>query len=833
MAILQPVQTTAREEATARNGSNGGGPAAFTEASPSLDRARTAPALRGYTARTQRLYDVIRARMTQPQIVWGDDLDIFAEPGMAQQTLILRKAAAVRKVLLEMPIAIEADDLIVGNTLQDGVIVRTRLPRYGTDDEYSRAQIEGASLSAQLAHKTPYYYDIMHKGLSGILADLACTQQEIAARPPGAERDEKLAFFQAMQVEVQAVIALAHRYADLAEELSAQAESAPRRAELQQIAQVCRRVPEYAPTTFHEAMQSFWFVHYALFSTGTHLSCGRFDQFLQPALRRSLESGAVTLEQAQEIVDCVWLRFNDRGQIVRENFYKPSPAQPTQPDAPAQARNNKSGMVVDQGPNSWTAGHRKRFSYATDAADAINHFGQNILLGGIRPDGDDGTNELTYLCLNALEKFAFTSPVVTLRQHAGSPPELVSRTAEVLKTGGGMPYINNDDVLIPAYMALGVPAADARDYANSNCWETMIEGKSDQELIRGMNFLLFLELALHRGVSSVHGRMGPDTGDPRGFAAFADLMAAWKTQADCQIQAGIDYIGEGIAAGTLEHSGHGKYSFNPLLSALTLDCIRNERDVIRGGARYTIWHVMGEAVANAIDALAAIKLMVYDERSLSMDELLAALEQDWAGYENLRNRLVARAPKFANDNDYADAIGQEMMAYFVARARVHARRYPSVIFPCSVGTFSWYAMIGKEVGATPDGRHAGEPIAANFSPAPGADMCGPTAAINSYLKMDVACMAAGAPLDLRLAAAGLTGEAGTQRLAGLMRTFVDLGGNMLTFTVTDVEELKRAMQEPEKYRHLRVRMGGWSAYFVMLSQEQQLLHIRRVEHGLA
>jgi formate C-acetyltransferase len=215
-----------------------------------------------------------------------------------------------------------------------------------------------------------------------------------------------------------------------------------------------------------------------------------------------------------------------------------------------------------------------------------------------------------------------------------------------------------------------------------------------------------------------------------------------------------------------------------------------------------------------------------------MDELLDALEKDWDGYENLRSRLAARAPKFANDDDYADALGQEMMSYFIERSGVHAQNWPSVLFPCSVGTFSWYAMIGKEVGATPDGRHAGEPIAANFSPAPGTDMCGPTSAINSYLKMNVDCLAAGAPLDLRLSANSLEGEQGTQRLAGLINAFVQMGGNMLTFTVTDVEELKRALEEPEKYRHLRVRMGGWSAYFVMLSREQQLLHIKRVEHGL-
>lgn len=792
--------------------------------------ARTAPALRTFTPRTQRIYDRVRQQMTRTQVTWGDDLDLFADGQMAQQPLLLRRAHALHKVLAEMPIVLEEDDLIVGNSMQDGLILRTRLPRFGTGLEYDRAKAEGASLSAQLSHKTPYYYLIMEKGLTGILADIEAKLAEIVHRPPSPERTEKLNFFQAMQVEVQGILTLAQRYAALAQEL---AEEAPpvRRDELLEIARICRRVPAAPPQSFHEALQSFWLIHYALFSTGTNLSCGRFDQYLAPFLQRDLAAGAITLERAQELIDCVWLRFNDRGQICRQNFFGEEESGETG-DETAEMRPVKRVRVVDQGPQSWSAGHRKRFRYATDAADAINHFGQNILLSGIRPDGGDGTNPLTYLCLNALEKFAFTSPVVTLRLHRASPQELVERAAEVLKVGGGMPYINNDDVLIQAYVDLGVSLADARDYANSNCWETMIEGKSDQELIRGMNFLLFLELALHQGVSHMHGKMGPDTGSPDGFATFADLMTAWKRQADFQLQAGIDYIGGGLAKGTLEHSNHGKYSYNPLLSALTLDCIPKEQDVIRGGARYTIWHVMGEAVSNATDALAAIKKLVYDEGSLTLAELLQALDEDWIGHETLRRRLLARAPKFANDSQYADAIGQEMMDYFNRRTRFHAARYPNVIFPGSVGTFSWYAMIGREVAASADGRHSGEAIAANFSPVPGSDMSGPTAAINSYLKMGVDALAGGAPLDLRLSASSIKGEAGAQRLAGLIRVFVELGGNMLTFTVTDVEELKRAMQDPENYRHLRVRMGGWSAYFVMLGEEQQRLHIQRVEHGV-
>ncbi|MAF51928.1 MAG: hypothetical protein FI707_01720 [SAR202 cluster bacterium] len=796
-----------------------------------LEAARIDASLREKTPRVQRLYTLLQERMTRPQTTWGSDVTVLNDPELVAEPLVVRRARAFEKALQEMPIALEDDDLVVGNNVLDGVVVRTQLPGYATAEEYDRASDEGASIFAHLAHKTPHYSTLIDRGLASVLSDIDAKLAEIGARPASTERDEKLALFWAMRIEVEAVIGLADRYVVLAETLAGQTQDSARQAELLTIADIFRRVPEQAATSFQEAVQSFWLVHFAMFSTGTAVSCGRLDQYLQPFLEADLASGAITLVQAQELIDSIWLRFNDRGQIVRENFFVDE-GEPEPDGTNGAAKKPKSATVVNEGPKDWVAGHRKRHRFATDAADAINHFGQNILLGGIRPDGSDGTNELTYLCLNSLEKFALTSPVVTARLHKGSPPEVVDRVAEVLKAGSGMPYVNNDDAIVQAYVDLGVTLEDARDYANSNCWETMIEGKSDQELIRGMNFLLFMELALDRGKSLVHGQMGPDTGDPREFKTFDDLMTAWKAQTDCQLQQGIDLIGEGVENGTLEHSNHGKYAYNPFLSTLTLDCIANEEDVIRGGARYTIWHVMGEGVANAVDSMAAVKKMVYDDESVSMDELLDALENDWEGAENLRRRLVARAPKFANDDEAADTIGKEMMDYFVERSQHHAARHPTVIYPGSVGTFSWYAMIGKEVAATPDGRRIGEPIAANFSPAPGTDVSGPTAAINSYLKMPVGPLAAGAPLDLRLSSSGLMGDPGTQRLSGLITAFIVGGGNMLTLTVTDVEELKRAMEDPENYRHLRVRMGGWSAYFVMLSKEQQLLHIRRVEHGL-
>jgi len=804
-----------------------------------IEIARSDEPLRSCTRRVEELYNLLQKRMTRKQKTWGDGLSIFDYPSLAQLPLLLRRAWAVEKTLLNMPISIEKHDLIVGITAKGGVIVRPLSPLYYTDQERAKVEeLEGEAATLSIGHKTPYYEDVLEKGISSIIAKIDGKIANIESRPDSMGKNEELTFFQAMRTECEAVIALANRYAELAEELSAKANTPQRREELVEIAKVCRRVPEFPARTFHEAIQSFWFIHFALICTQHGVSCGRIDQYLYPFLKRELDAGTITLEEAQELVDCLWLRFNDRLQICRDNFVISGNDSKSEVEAKEELKGGFSSMRTgsskdDETPKPWQAGHRERFILARDVADAINHFGYNILLSGILADGSDGTNELTYLCLNATEKLAVTSPVLTVRLHKGSPPELIHRCAEVLKASGSMPYIDNDDTIVPAYIALGIPVEEAREYANSYCWETMIGGKTDQELIRGVNFLLFLELALNRGYSHVHGKLGPDTGDPRDFSNFQQLMSAWKTQIDYQLEQSINFIGTHTTNGTLEHSGHGEYRHYPLLSALTLDCIEKERDVTRGGARYTFWHVMAEAVANTIDSMAALKELVFEEKAVTINKILMALEANWKGYENLRMQLFACPHKYANNDGYADEIGREMVSHFVERVRFHAAKwYPDIIFPCSVGTFSWVVSIGKEVAATPDGRYYGDTIAPNFSPADGADIHGPTAAINSYLKTSVADMAAGAPIDLRLSKGNFNHEQGTKRLAGLIKAFIDQGGNIITFTLTDVAELKKAMQEPEKYRHLRVRMGGWSAFFVMLSKEQQLTQIKRAEHGL-
>ena len=759
------------------------------------------------TPRVARLQAKLAEAMLKKQETWKPENPVNA-PFTAELPLLIRRAIATATVLQEMPIEIAEDEILVGKTARNGIIVCTSLPEFASDTEKEKARAEGFIISGGLSHKTPDYPTLLAKGLRGILIDIADKKADIARRPDSPEKTGKLLLMESMEIECQAVIDLAHRYAELADQM-ADASASERAAELRQIAAICRRVPEYPAQTFHEVLQSVWMVHYAFFSTNTDLSLGRFDQYCGLALENDLDSGIQTLDSAQELIDCLWIKFNDRTQILRENFAD------SYHDYQAQA------------------GYRLRTIIGQDDADAINHLGQNLLLSGIRPNGIDGTNALTWVMLNSMERFEYTSPVVTIRLHRGSPPELLRRVAEVLKKGGGMPYIDNDDAIIPAYQKLGVPLEDARDYSNSNCWETMIAGKSDQELIRGFNFLLILEWVLNRGITRGRNvQEGIDSGDPHVFSSFEEVTEAWKRQLDTYLGKSIEYIGSRYTTCDLQHSKHGRYAYNPMLSALTQDCIAKEQDIIRGGARYAIWHCMAEAVANCIDAMAAIKQMVFDEKIVTMDTLLDALANNWQGYENLRQQLIACSPKYANDQAYADEIGRELLGYFYERTRYHAQRYPTIIFPCAVGTFSWYTSIGREVSASSDGRFAQDPITPNFSPSFGMDLAGPTAAIRSYCGMNGVDMAGGAPLDLRFAGSHLQGVTGTDRLAAFIQVFITLGGNMMTLTVTDVEELKRAMLEPLNYRGLRVRMGGWSAYFIALNPEQQRLHIAKVEHGV-
>lgn len=792
------------------------------------ERARTDVLLRKKSDLVQSYYDELETRMHRRQRMWGGNRTVVTSE-TEQEPPSYRRALAFQDALEHMPIVIEPWALIAGNCMEDGTVIRCVLPSFLRNDELGKCTLN-------MSHKCPDYAGLLAEGIVGIQEKLKI--QAATARQRGGLTEEQNTFVRAAEVELKAVLTCAGRYEALARSMAGETAQPGQKENLLKLADILHRVPAQPANSFREAVQSLWMINHIFRETMSYLSIGCIDRVLYPYFEKDYLEGKITLEEAQELVDVFCLRVNDRAQLDPENYVAD---QKKLEGAPTQCRLDYNFGFVSQSE--------------TDEADAINHWGQNILISGIGPKGDDCTSVLTYLFLNAHEKLQMTDPTLTVRLHKNSPTELVERVAEVLKTGGGMPYINNDDILIPAYQKLGVSYEDACNYANSNCWETLLQGVSNQEMIRGINFLYLLELALNKGKSFVYAAdraaepdpdvndpttfspwCGPvnnvtdgiDTGDAGAFENIGDVLEAWKKQMDYMLGTCVREFSEEIYA----NGSHGPFSSNPLLSALTKDCVENLTDTCHRGARYDLWHILCEAVSNAADAAAAIQKFVFEEKVVTLPVLVEILKNNWEGYETLRLRFINEAAKFGNGRGEADKIAQEMVEYFVERVDSYNQNYEDIIYSPCIGTFSWVVNIGKRIGASADGRRARDPIAANMSPVPSRDISGPTAAINSYLKLNTSSMAAGAPIDLRVSINGLEGEEGTKRIAALIETFIEMGGNMMTLTITSVEELRRAMANPEKYRGLRVRMGGWSAYYTLLSRESQKVHLKRVEHGL-
>jgi formate C-acetyltransferase len=654
--------------------------------------------------------------------------------------------------------------------------------------------------------------------------------------------EHKRGFYRAVIICCDAVRDLAERYAALAEELAATAGDPARAVDLHTIAEVCRRVPENPASSFHEAIQSLVFYHIALHNVHFDAALGRLDQFFYPFLRNDLDRGAITFEEAQELIDCFVLKINDcawhgslTGDKVREIF----------------------GGPVRRG---------------------LFH---NAVLGGQTPDGRDATNDVTYMLLDSLRRLATIFPTVSVRLHSGSPEKLIGACCEVLRTGAGAPALYNDDVFIPALVKAGIPIDDARDFANDGCWEVTIGGKTgfsyrnfcplkclEWVLTRGRglpvdwkrilgwkaeeDFGLVpasdLSVGCPEGLESPagvlladrtlvsrrqhwHGRAEPlDTGDPCAFDSFEELMSALEAQIEHQIRKLMaDYVAE-----------LGKDTWiapNPLCSTLLQDCVDIGRDFCDGGVRYDLRGVNAPTIANTADSLCAIRKFVFEDGILSMAQMIHMLQNNYEGDEDIRAMLVSRAPKYGNDDEAADAMAARLLNFVgdtverVSREMTVPEGYHLVWGHLS-GTFELATRYGGWAGATPDGRHASEPVAVNLSPSIGMAMKGPTAVLRSYTRLPLDRLRTGAPLDLRVDGSTLAGEAGLSRLIGFVRSFIELGGGLMTISVVDADTMRRAQKEPSKYRHLRVRLGGSQAYFVGLSREQQDFQIMRAEHSL-
>lgn len=750
---------------------------------------------------TERVIDLrrrVREAMEKPPVKWNCperiDNKYMSEP------IPVRKARAIELKLSQMPTDLWDGQLFAGSmTLEEPRLhAEWGFPDYTTESERAEARKKGVSVHSVFGHIVPDYPRLLSKGLKGIRTDAEAQLQYV-------QNDEEVAFLDSVVISVDAVVDYAERLAERCDEEADIESGVLRSAELRQMAANLRQISSGSTQTFWQALQSVWLLHMIFHSTMNGNAMGRLDQYVNPYLQADLEAGRIDMEFAAELVDCFCLKFNERAKTTEEQT--PEAREEEEIDFSRRTRHYTSSQI----------GTRR------DRLDATNHWLQNIVIGGLTPDEVDSINTLTFLLLEAYRRNKMTNPLLTVRVHRNSPEELLRYVSEVLRDGGGgMPAIFNDESLVPSLEDIGIPRVDALDYTNDGCWEVIIPGRTDFRFQR-LSLMLCLEWALNRGYSRLDGtQQGVDTGEPREFSSFDDVWEAFITQLDNMIERVVRRVVENI-------DNRNIIAPVPLLSALIDGAISSRRDMTAGGAKFRTFGMLAESAAHAIDSLTAIKKVIFEEKMTSMSELCDALDVNFEGYESLRSKLLA-APKYGNDSEEADAVGREVIDAFTDIVSKHAEKHRALIkFPCGVGTFSWYIGIGQGLGASPDGRLSGIPVSSNFSPALGRDMEGIPSAILSYSKMHDRNLPAGGPLDLRLAKQLVEGEEGIVRMSALIRSFVDTGGSMMTLTLADTEELKAAQREPEKYKSLRVRMGGWCAYFTMLSREQQEHHIRRQE----
>jgi len=621
---------------------------------------------------------------------------------------------------------------------------------------------------------------IYRKGMRDFQEDIrrALANLDYLNDPEAYDKREEL---KAMLICADALIRFAERHAEKAEDLAARESDPRRRAELRRIAEVCRRVPAYPPRDFWEAVQYYWFVHLGVtteLNTWDSFSPGRLDQHFYPFYRRGLEDGTLTREQAEELLQCLWIKFNNQ------------PAPP------------KVGVTAAESATY------------TDFAQ--------INLGGLREDGSDGVNELTYLILDVVEEMRLLQPSASVQVSKKSPDAFIQRAARIIRTGFGQPSVFNADMVVQELLRQGKSLADARNGGTSGCVETGAFGKESYILTGYMNLPKILEITLNNGVDPRTGRrIGLETGEPRDFASFDELFAAFERQLRY-------FVDVKVRGNNVIERLYARHMPAPFLSILIDDCIAKGKDYHDGGARYNTTYIQGVGLGSITDALTAIRYHVFDGRTVSMDELLTALRSDFTGHESLRQTLLHRTPKYGNDDDYADGVMRAVFeAYFRAvdgRPNTKGGRYHINLLPTTV-----HVYFGSVTGATPDGRKAGMPLSEGISPVQGADRRGPTAVLKSAAKMDHA-RTGGTLLNQKFNPSLLKTDEGLDKFVQLIRTYFRLDGHHIQFNVVDAATLRAAQEHPEQYRSLIVRVAGYSDYFCDLTKALQDEIIARTEH---
>jgi len=630
--------------------------------------------------------------------------------------------------------------------------------------------------------------------------------------PSAYDRGEEL---KAMHLAAAAVMRFAERHAEQAEALAAAEPDEARQAELLHMAAVCRRVPAHAPRDFWEALQAYWFVHLGVtteLNTWDAFCPGRLDQHLYPFYRQGLEAGTLTRAQAEELLQCFWIKFNN---------------QPAPPKVGVTAA--ESGTYTD--------------------------FAQ-INIGGVQADGSDGVNEVSFLLLDVVEEMRLLQPSTSIQVSKKNSDRFIKRAAKIIRTGFGQPSIFNHDLIVQELVRMGKSVGDARCGGSSGCVEVGAFGKEAYILTGYFNLPKLLELALHNGQDPRTGRqLGPQTGAAADFASFEQLFSAFERQM-------LYFVDLKVRGNNVIERLYAAHLPCPFLSLLVDDCIATGRDYHDGGPRYDTSYIQGVGLGTITDALSAIRTHVFSASHpvegsashpvegsasplrrtpgvphpvegaghiLSLPELIAALDADFVGQERLRLRLLNRTPRYGNDDDQADAVMLRVFeAYFNAvdgRCNTRGGTYHINLLPTTC-----HVYFGSVTGASADGRRAWMPVSEGVSPVQGADRHGPTAVVRSVAKMDQT-RTGGTLLNQKLTPALLADDEGLDHLVQLVRAYFRLDGHHIQFNVVDVETLRRAKAQPEQYRDLIVRVAGYSDYFCDLSEALQDEIIARTEQN--
>ena len=612
---------------------------------------------------------------------------------------------------------------------------------------------------------------IYQKGALDMKKDIAEARAKLdfINDPEATAKDEQL---QGMDISCDAVIIFAERHADLAEKMAAEEKDEKRKAELLKIADVCRWVPAHAPRDFWEAVQMYWFVHLATITElngWDAMSPGHLDQHLAPFYAKGLADGTLTRDQAKELLACLFIKVNN------------TPAPP------------KVGVTAKE-------------------SGTYNDF-TNINLAGLKRDGTDGSNEVTYICLELFNELRLLQPQGNIQVSERTPDNVIRAAARVFRNGMGYPSVFNADMVIQEQMRVGKTLEDAREGGTSGCIETGCSGKEAYLLHGYLNTPKLLEYALTNGVDMLTGKqVSIKTGELSEFKTFDDLYAAFEKQMAYVVDTKIG----------VDNYLRYQYATNmaaTYLSCVIRDCIEKGKDYYNGGPRYNSDYIQCCGIGTITDSLSAIKKHVYDEGTYTLVELVAAMKDNWEGHEAMRLTLWNKTPFFGNDDDYADDIMRRVYdSLFKTIDGKHSILGPT--YHLNMLSTTCHNYFGQKLAATPNGRFSGMPESDGTSPSHGADRHGPTAVVKSLGKMDQV-KSGGTLLNQRFLPSVLAGEEGIEGVKNLIRAYFKLGGHHIQFNVVDEATLRDAQAHPDNYRGLLVRVAGYSDYFVDLDNYQQ------------